>query len=716
MINNEITNLHFINNRPVRTVKASVALNAGATLVSSFDYDGDLKSFTFDRVGDNSKFFGYGVCQKLNVKVRDVNEIYEPSTANNMRVRMAIEDAAYQIVGPTFYVSEVWRDEKTNELSITAYDKLYDAAKKTVAELTLPANYDIRGFTDVVVAALGYNGWDMVGGEDNAFNLYYIEGANFDGAENLREALDMIAEATQTIYYLDENDKLIFKRLDRDGSPVYNIDSLAYFNFDTKTNRRLGRIYHTTELGDDVYAETAAAGTTQYVRDNAFWEMREDIGDIVDAALETMGGLCVNQFELNWRGNYLLEIGDKIAIGYRKAATDVFETIVDTVYLLDDTIEYNGGFNQKTKWEFNGSDLETANNPTSLGETLKKTYARVDKVNKQIDIVASDVNSNKEAIAAIQVKTDEITQTITKVEQGYTELEETVVKNTSDIAEIKITTDEIKQSIESVETKVDSVSGQVVKNTEDIAAIKITTESIEQTVGKLEQDFDGVSGDIIANKNDIASIKLSTQGIEQSVQQLESKVNEHDSSITTNTNNIANITITTNGISQRVENVETNVDNLTGEVVENSSAISSIQQSTDNISASIEVVDGKLNELTGELENLKQGIDVTINPENLEILIKKELENSGVGSSITTSTGYTFNEEGLTISKTGTELSTQITEDGMTVKRGEEDMLVANNEGVKATNLHATTYLIIGKYSRFEDYEPVRTGCFWIGN
>ena len=56
----------------------------------------------------------------------------------------------------------------------------------------------------------------------------------------------------------------------------------------------------------------------------------------------------------------------------------------------------------------------------------------------------------------------------------------------------------------------------------------------------------------------------------------------------------------------------------------------------------------------------------------------------------------------------------------MSVYKNEEKVLIANNEGVKAANLHATTYLIIGNYSRFEDYTnidgEVRTGCFWIGN
>ena len=77
----------------------------------------------------------------------------------------------------------------------------------------------------------------------------------------------------------------------------------------------------------------------------------------------------------------------------------------------------------------------------------------------------------------------------------------------------------------------------------------------------------------------------------------------------------------------------------------------------------------------------------------------------------------TFNDEGMTISRSGSEMTTKITEDGMTVYRDNQEVLVADNVGVKATNLHATTYLIIGTNSRFEDYDNgARTGCFWIKN
>jgi len=149
---------------------------------------------------------------------------------------------------------------------------------------------------------------------DGSFDLDFPDGANFDGTESIREALNDVAEATQTIYYVDGEYRLTFKRLDISGEPVVEITKHKYFDLESKTNRRLTGVGNATELGDNVGAELAQSGTTQYVRDNAFWALREDIAELVNKALAAVGGLTINQFETNWRGNFLVEIGDRLAI------------------------------------------------------------------------------------------------------------------------------------------------------------------------------------------------------------------------------------------------------------------------------------------------------------------------------------------------------------------------------------------------------------------
>lgn len=88
--------------------------------------------------------------------------------------------------------------------------------------------------------------------------------------------------------------------------------------------------------------------------------------------------------------------------------------------------------------------------------------------------------------------------------------------------------------------------------------------------------------------------------------------------------------------------------------------------------------------------------------------------NTNGTKKVQTTTGFLFDESGLTVSKTDAPTTTHIDENGMVVSEQGNAVLTANNQGVDARNLRATTYLIIGNNSRFEDWGEY-TACFWIG-
>lgn len=122
---------------------------------------------------------------------------------------------------------------------------------------------------------------------------------------------------------------------------------------------------------------------------------------------------------------------------------------------------------------------------------------------------------------------------------------------------------------------------------------------------------------------------------------------------------------------------------------------------------------------------VKQISSVEQKADSLNVIIEEiSIENADGTHSVevdhvTTKTGYTFNSDGLTISKSGEEIKNRLDNTGMYVTRSEEEILTANNEGVNAINLTARQYLIIGKNSRIEDYtngtDGNRTACFYIG-
>ena len=530
MIDNEI--VFNLLQTPVRQFGARVELYEGATLADTYSQYYALKGLTVDRVGD-SKFFGYGICQKLNVHLIDRERYIHITTIDSFIVYLGIGEN-YINPFPQFYVSEVHRDENTNELSITAYDALYKASAHTVAELSFTTGYTIQEFTAACASLLGLSDAYIINASDS-FTTAYESGANFDGTETIREALDAVAEATQSIYYIDSLNRLVFKRLDMSGAEVYRIDKENYISLKSGDNRRLSKISHVTELGDNVSVAIAESGSTQYIRNNPFYDLRDDVGTLLNNAIAAVGGLTINQFECEWRGNYLLEVGDKITL-------ETKDNDIVTSYILNDVIEYNGGLIQKTQWIYEDNEEETEENPATIGDALKQTYARVDKANKQIELVASETESNTESISTLQLNTESITA-----------------------------------SVSSIETHIN-------------------------------EELEGVNGNI---------------------------------------------------------------------------------------------------------EELTSRVDATMSAEDVRLEIQTGLSN-GVDK-VTTSTGFTFNDEGLTVEKSNSEMKTQITEDGMIVYKNNEAVLTANNVGVDAVNLHATTYLIIGTNSRFEDFGTNRTGCFWIG-
>lgn len=524
--------------------RARVELYNGSALLNIYGEDDYLQSFNVERIGEESKFFGFGVCHKITVILADYEGNVNLTDANTLEVAYGVgSDFLYTY--PYFKIAEITKDEAKKEIIVTAYDALRAAAEHTAAELELPEGE--RTIMDYAVACARVLGLPLklAGVQDNSFDLVCAPYANLEGTESVREVLNDIAEATQTIYYINNNWELVFKRLDKDGAAVAKITADNSMNIIVGDTHALTGITHATELGDNVNATTGEEGVTQYVHDNAFWELRDDIADILDASLSNLvsgappaqlgvarlgtarlgagqqgDGMKNTVFSADWFGNYLLEVGDKLEI-----ETDGGTVIYS--YVLNDVIAYTGIVLEQSQWIYTKSDGEHKNS-NKLGEALKQTFARVDKVNKQIDIVASETAENKENIAQLQLTTEQIAASVVE------------------------STNELKQSVEA---------------------------------------------------------KMSAEDVTIAIKQ---------------------------GIADGVNKVET-------------------------------------------------------------------------------ATGYKFDADGMTVSKSGSEMSTQITEDGMKVFRDSTEVLTANNEGVRATNLRATTYLIIGKNSRIEDYNRTRTACFWIG-
>ncbi len=153
------------------------------------------------------------------------------------------------------------------------------------------------------------------------------------------------------------------------------------------------------------------------------------------------------------------------------------------------------------------------------------------------------------------------------------------------------------------------------------------------------------------------------------------------------------------------------VDGFSVEILDIEQVTQSLRE-TDNLLA--QEINNMDKDLTNSIEEVRKRAELGMTSEEVTIKVQEELLITGVDKVVTTN-GFTFNNKGLTIDKSGSLLKTNINENGMRVTSDGKNVLVADQDGVQAKNLSATTYLIIGKNSRFEDYNETRTGCFWIG-
>ena len=137
-----------------------------------------------------------------------------------------------------------------------------------------------------------------------------------------------------------------------------------------------------------------------------------------------------------------------------------------------------------------------------------------------------------------------------------------------------------------------------------------------------------------------------------------------------------------------------------------------------------EITEGSIFGSVSEINNRIDGIDDTLETakkegifdltaEGLSLKFTQALQNAQ-GVHIT-GTGFHFDREGLSISNEGQSMKNLLDEAGMKVTRDGTEILTATKEGVKARDLTAGQYLIVGENARFEDYGTGRSACFWVG-
>lgn len=142
-------------------------------------------------------------------------------------------------------------------------------------------------------------------------------------------------------------------------------------------------------------------------------------------------------------------------------------------------------------------------------------------------------------------------------------------------------------------------------------------------------------------------------------------------------------------------------------------ALDDLNENYTSVSVNVNGINAKVSQQESSIDGLKtQTSTLQQTASDISIQVQNIIDN-GVDK-VTTVTGYTFNDDGLKITKSGQEIENLLDNTGMYVTRSGETILQANNTGVTATDVTVRNYLIIGTHARFEDYGDSRTACFYL--
>ena len=166
-----------------------------------------------------------------------------------------------------------------------------------MGDLGLTAPYTVADFITAANQALGCSrDWRTVNCDktEAIFSTSLADGANFEGHESLREALNDIAEITQSIYYINYLGELTFKRLSKSGTPNLTITESDYIKLISGSSHQLAQIVKTTELGNNINGPSSGTGNIQHIRDNAFYELLPDstVGSLLNDAMNYIFLVC----------------------------------------------------------------------------------------------------------------------------------------------------------------------------------------------------------------------------------------------------------------------------------------------------------------------------------------------------------------------------------------------------------------------------------------
>ena len=425
-----------------RYVKGKVEVYRASTLLYTLMPNDYLKSIEI--VSSPVKaFFGYAMSQQTTITFIDKLAELDIREGDTLRPFIGIEDGTITYIQkPDFIVRKVDRKQNGIDLIVEGYDLIEKAKEFKPSSLAINLPCNLEQYFNAVCAVLGCQG--HYGG---LINFTITELPNYDDNNTLRDILNDLAGACGCICYMSGT---VATMKPLTASNPHTINKADYFSLTTGTPLTLTSVISSNPLGDNV---ESGSGIPQILSDNGFLVNRTDRGAILDSLRDAVYGLTVVPYELEWRGNPNVELGDCIELESKNGTI--------TTFYLSESMSYSGGLKASSNFDFTERDALHTNSST-IGEKLNETIAKVDKVNQTIELRVQEAVDDNATIAELKLSVGQIQGTVADLEGDMIAQQTQITQTANSItAEAQARSEEDAELRSLISQQADSITLQV---------------------------------------------------------------------------------------------------------------------------------------------------------------------------------------------------------------------------------------------------------------
>lgn len=281
-----------------------------------------------------------------------------------------------------FNVVEIEENIGSGVTSAKLYDHMYDAMQRFAITPTYPI-----ALIQLVQAICTQLGWTL-GTVSFANDSISIASDLFTEPQmTYRDVLNMVAEASGSIIYFGNDDKLYFRTISPTVLETLTSSNLMTLRLEPVYGELNSLVLSRMPQEDNIVQQDASSIATYGLN-----ELKIINNYILDGDRETyitpiftvLNGIMYYPFEAETEGLGYFEIGDRIKV------TDLASTEYE-VLVMDIDLDMSGGFSEKISAPIPEQTTTPYDYAGIIGKTIKNTEIKVDKVEGEVSILSGEV-------------------------------------------------------------------------------------------------------------------------------------------------------------------------------------------------------------------------------------------------------------------------------------------------------------------------------------